>query len=62
MLREVLLMLSGVEFYEKLSSLECVLVDVKVIAESWEDLVWDFALSKLLCLRCCSIEQLCNES
>lgn len=55
-------MLSGVEFYEKLSSLECVLVDVKVIAESWEDLVWDFALSKLLCLRCCSIELLCYES
>ena len=48
MLREVLLMLSGDEFCEKLSSLECVLVEVKVMAESWEDLVWDLALSKLL--------------
>ena len=61
MLREVLLMLSGDEFCEKLSSLECVLVEVKVMAESWEDLVWDLALSKLLCFRCCSIKQLGKE-
>ena len=37
----------GEEPVEKLSSLDYEVVEVNVIADSWDDLVWDLALSKL---------------